>query len=123
MELSWSERQLVISEPDGVGIPGILCVPNGAERARVLMLHGITTSKNEYLDFFRELAHTLAGCGVGSLRIDFRGHGDSQVSSRAFTVASQCSDTYAALKWYLDLEPHSDVTYHVLGCSFGAPRL
>jgi pimeloyl-ACP methyl ester carboxylesterase len=83
------------------------------------MLHGITSQKNEYDDLFRLLAETLTSHGISTLRIDFRGHGESRVPSTQFTVVSQILDARAGLQWMLD-KTHLE-TSHLLGCSFGAP--
>lgn len=112
------ETHLTIVAPDGVQIPAIELRPPSAPIASILLLHGITTDKNEYGDFFIALADAFADLGIASLRIDFRGHGESCESSCAFSITSQVLDTISAVKWLTD---RFKVKVHLLGCSFGAP--
>ena len=47
----------------------------------VIMAHGLQGSKDEYLNTQLRIADELKKLGIGSLRIDFRGHGESEQSS------------------------------------------
>lgn len=86
----------------------------------VLWLHGITTDKNEYLDFFKDGVEFLANQGIDSLRIDFRGHGKSSGTSKDFSVIGQVIDAKTAIK-YIKNFYDNDIEIFLLGCSFGAP--
>jgi uncharacterized protein len=86
----------------------------------VLWLHGITVNKDEYLDFFKDGAEFLSTIGIDSLRIDFRGHGDSSGSSLDFSVIGQMLDVEAALN-YLTGYYKEKINLVIVGCSFGAP--
>src|SRR5512134_3521918 len=60
------------------GIKATLAVPDsGATGPAVVMLHGFGSSRNEVGDLFTQQAAALAAEGIASLRIDFRGYGES----------------------------------------------
>lgn len=113
------EEKLLVKSLDGISIPAVFCVSNGESRRALLFLHGITTQKDEYGDFFADLARAFAAQGIASLRIDFRGHGESAVPQREFSVASQICDTLAAVRWLSGRTACETVS--LLGCSFGCP--
>ena len=115
----FSSKRLKLRASDGIAIPGIVTRAHAVTRGGILMLHGITTHKNEYANFYGRLAAKLAQRGIESLRIDFRGHGDSRARTRDFTIASQVVDTVAAVDWLSEHAQHKRVTA-ILGSSFGA---
>ncbi len=69
----------------------------------ILWLHGITVNKDEYLNFFKEGAEYMAQKRIDSLRIDFRGHGDSSGTSLDFSIAGQMIDIDSAIKYIFQL--------------------
>jgi pimeloyl-ACP methyl ester carboxylesterase len=116
------ERQVVIPADDGTSIPAVLTAPSedySAVKRWIIMLHGITVSKDEHQGFYRRLARLLARNGVGSVRFDFRGHGDSAVPASGFTVSSQIMDALTVVNWTCSTVGSSRVTF--LGTSFGSP--
>ena len=90
----------------------------GAGRRAALMAHGLQGDKNEYKDTLAHLADRLEAAGAASLRIDFRGHGDSARPLSEFTLATQIQDLAAAVRWLAE-RGHSELT--LFGYSFGAP--
>jgi len=116
----YKETKLTISSAHGVKIPAIFAHDEiRPPQKGLLMLHGISTQKDEYLDFYRILAEGLARKGISTLRIDFRGHGESKVTPAGFTIASQLLDLVQSIRW---LEQHTGFQkVSVLGTSFGAP--
>lgn len=96
-----SEQPLQIGSFDGTAIPAILTLPDkrAHEGRLVVLLHGITTSKDEYQDAFKTLAQELAERGAASLRIDFRGHGDSSAASTSFAIGAQTLDILRSATW------------------------
>ena len=113
-------RRFDISAPDRVAIPAILRGgPSESASDCIVMLHGITTHKNEFGNFFGRMAELFANAGLPSIRFDFRGHGESRVSSRQFSVASQVIDCMSVIQWLNDLYDKPRV--HFLACSFGSP--
>ena len=69
------------------------------EKITVIMAHGLLGSKNEYLDTQARIAEKLEEHGIGSLRIDFCGHGDSERDLENFSLSSQIEDMSAAIEW------------------------
>ena len=90
----------------------------GAGGRAVLMAHGLMGDKNEYKDTLAHLAERLEAAGTATLRIDFRGHGDSAQPLTEFTLASQIQDLAAAVRWLIE-RGHTELT--LLGYSFGGP--
>jgi pimeloyl-ACP methyl ester carboxylesterase len=112
-------KKISLTTVDGINIAGTHTISDG--RAVVLWLHGITVNKDEYLDFFKEGASFLGQYGIDSLRIDFRGHGDSGGTSLDFTISGQMLDVEAA-KAYLNTHYRNrPIALSLVGCSFGAP--
>ena len=86
-------------------IPAIVNLPD-AEQAvpAVVLLHGTASHKNEVGNLYARLAAALAQVGIGSIRIDFAGTGDSPVSYRHYTLESAVRDASVALS-YLQSQP------------------
>ena len=110
-----TERNATIAAGD-CEIPAVYT--EGAGGRAVLMAHGLMGDKNEYKDTLALLADRLEAAGAASLRIDFRGHGDSARPLAEFSLASQIQDLAAAVRWLLE-RGHSELT--LFGYSFGAP--
>lgn len=84
--------------PNDVGdtLVGTLAVPPGATRAAVLC-HGFRDSKAAPL--LAEVAARLAAEGVASLRLDFRGCGESGGEWAFGNYAQEAADVAAAVAW------------------------
>lgn len=69
-------------------------IANGnTETARtVIMLHGFASSRNEVGGMYTRLANNLAKKGINSIRIDFRGFGDTKIKSTEATVLTMIED-------------------------------
>lgn len=90
------EHDLTVQTPDG-RIQGTLAVPEAREpRALVLMLHGFRGARNENGGMFRRTAHTFAGYGLASLRIDFIGSGKSGGAWADTRFSTQARDALRA---------------------------
>jgi pimeloyl-ACP methyl ester carboxylesterase len=109
----------ILTTCDGYNISAIHTVSK--KQKVVLWLHGITVDKNEYLNFFKDGADYLSMNGIDSLRIDFRGHGESEGTSKEFSIIGQNIDTKAAIKFITDYYSGANIEVYILGCSFGAP--
>ena len=106
----------------GNGVVGTLTKPADVtgDVPAVLLLHGFASSKDEVGDMYKRLAERLAAAGVASLRIDFRGGGDSSGDFADTTVTSQVEDAVQALE-YLQAQDGIDPNRTgVLGFSLGA---
>lgn len=113
-----TKKNICISTKDGEQIPAIY-EPGEEDKVTVVMAHGLQGSKNEYLDTQARIAEKLQEYGIGSLRIDFCGHGDSKRSLKNFSLTSQVDDLKESIKWLIDNK--GIVSIIMLGISFGAP--
>jgi len=89
-------REIRYRTLDGEKLAGILSIPKNPH-GFVLMMHGITESKDEYLGFYSKMAKSLHDNGVASLRFDFRGHGESTGSSLDISVIGDVLDIKASI--------------------------
>lgn len=113
-----TKKNLDIFSGKGEKIPAIY-IPSESGKITVVMAHGLQGSKNEYLDTQARIAEKLQEHGVGTLRIDFCGHGDSERDLKDFTLYSQVEDMVTAIEW---LKKENDINSIItLGISFGAP--
>lgn len=99
------ERRVEIAVPGGP-VVGTLELPEAEGPATaVLLLHGFTGSRDELgvagtnEGVFSRTARSLAENGMASLRIDFRGSGESGGEWRDTTFSGQIADAVAALDW------------------------
>jgi dipeptidyl aminopeptidase/acylaminoacyl peptidase len=68
---------------------------------------------------FRQIAETLAGCGIATLRLDDRGVGASEGDANAATAEDTAADTHAALH-FLRARPDIDARrLGLIGHSYG----
>lgn len=77
-------------------------------QAGVLMLHGFASHKDEVGDLFKHLALMLTHVEVASLRIDFRGWGESSGKMSETTIDRQLEDAqiaYEYLRSHLQFDP------------------
>jgi len=105
--------KVTISTPDGHELQAVheMC---GADRA-VLLCHGIASDK-EARGKYTSLARQLAERGFDSLRFDFRGHGESNITPAETSVAGMMIDLQTAAE-YLGLRY---ARVHVVAGSFAA---
>lgn len=102
------------------GIAATFNLPDGATLApAVLMLHGFGSSRDEVGGMYAREAAALATEGVASLRIDFRGFGDSDGDTSATTVQAQLADAAMALAALAGMEGIDPDRIGVLGFSMG----
>jgi alpha/beta superfamily hydrolase len=107
-----AEETVTIDTPLGPVI-GTLETPAGDPAPVVLLLHGFTGTRDELPvattdeGVFSRTARLLAEQGFASLRIDFRGSGESPGSFADTTFEGQVADGLAALDW-LEASPAVD---------------
>ncbi|MFE0015252.1 alpha/beta hydrolase family protein [Mesorhizobium sp. NPDC059054] len=102
------------------GIAGTLNLPDGAGKVpAVLMLHGFAGSRDEVASIYKREAEALAAKGIGSLRIDFRGFGESNGNAEDLTVDSQLEDALSSLSFLKGNEHIDPARLGVLGFSLG----
>lgn len=118
----FEERSCVILENDGQKIFGMLHCPLKATAKKtpaVLMCHGFAGNKSGRYRIYVSLAQELAKAGIASLRIDFRGSGDSEGDFSEMTVETEVSDVLKGLD-FLHSHPQVDPErIGLLGNSFG----
>ncbi len=108
-------------------IRGILTLPEGQSRnvPLVLLFHGFTGQKDE-MDvagtneaMFEMTARIFAENGIASLRIDFRGSGESEGAWEDTTFSGQISDAMAAISFVQSIPEINPNRIGVLGLSQG----
>ena len=90
----------------------------GNHAPAALLLHGFASSRNEVGDLYASLAKGLAEKGISSLRIDFRGWGESGYPMEKSTVANMLEDANEALSYLHSRKDVKSVAVHgfSLGC-------
>lgn len=104
---------------DSVKVYGTLCEAEH-QHTFAILLHGITTDRNEYLDFYRAVTERIFRRGVSSLRFDFRGHGKSQEEQSAFSPIGQVLDLIGAINFLAASKKADNCKLIAFGTSFGA---
>jgi hypothetical protein len=118
-----ADRILRIDTPAG-RLAATLTQPEAPPQAAVLMLHGYTGSRDEFRSAsgegtFTRAARLMAERGIASLRIDFRGSGDSDGAWADTTPGGQAQDAAAALSALADLPQAGGERPSILGFSMG----
>jgi len=112
-------QEVTFTTPDSITVFGTLHEVQDAEVMAVL-LHGITTDRNEYLNFYDVLAAKLADQNISSLRFDFRGHGASGEAQKTFSPIGQVLDLVGATNFLHGLDDSHKRKLVAFGTSFGA---
>jgi uncharacterized protein len=114
-------------QSEGQTVIGTLALPGGDPAPVVLLLHGFTGSRDELPipntedGVFSRTARLLAESGYASLRIDFRGSGESiaDMSYEATTFEGQVADALAAVEYLQSLDQVDGGDVFVIGWSQG----
>jgi uncharacterized protein len=85
----------------------------------VLMLHGFASFKDEVGDMYKRLAASLAEQGIASLRIDFRGWGESGGGMENSTVQGMVEDAETGYNYLAALDSVDASRIGVIGFSLG----
>lgn len=102
------QRECVVLENRGQKIFGVFHRPLLQENfPAILICHGLGGHKVGRYRIYVTLASRLAQLGIGSLRIDFRGSGDSEGDFSDMTIEGEVSDALMALD-YLRQQPGVD---------------
>jgi cephalosporin-C deacetylase-like acetyl esterase len=120
-------ESIVEFQNEGQTIVGTLAVPDGVEDPLpiVLLFHGFSGQRQELPilnteeAMFSRTARIFAEQGYASLRIDFRGSGESDGEWEDTTFSGQISDAIAALDYAAGLENIDPERIAVLGLSQG----
>lgn len=111
-------KTIYISNKKGIKIPTVY-IEGTIGKPIVIMAHGLQGSKDEYLDTQRRISERLNDFGFGSIRIDFRGHGNSKRGLEEFSLESQVEDLITIVEWIK--KRVQNVQIIPMGISFGAP--
>jgi len=118
--------EVVVEIPSQQGsIVGTLETPEAERAPVVLMLHGFLSSRDELAvantdeGVFARTARVLAENGIASLRIDFRGSGESSGAWEETTFSGQVSDALTAIDWLGSSDAVDGSRLAVLGWSQG----
>lgn len=94
------ERESIVLENHGQKIFGIIHKPKVAgPLPAVLMCHGLGGHKTGKYRLYVLLAEKLAEYGIATLRIDFRGCGDSEGHFSDMTIEGEVGDALLAIKY------------------------
>lgn len=111
---------------DGQKVVGTLALPDGVSNPPViLLLHGFTGKRDELEipsvkeGIFKRAARMWADKGIASLRIDFRGNGESGGKFEDMTLDGQVKDALAALDFLANGNEVDDDRMAVVGWSMG----
>lgn len=123
-----SREEVVRFEVDGQSIVGTLTLPESGEPAPVvLMLFGFLAHRGEWAITgteegpYARAARLWADRGIASLRVDYRGSGESAGSFAEATVSSEAADGTGAIE-FIKADPRLDgERLAVLGWSLGGP--
>ncbi len=111
--------ETVVDLPNG--IKGTLAQPDtGATGPAVVMLHGFGSSRDEVGGLFAQQAAALAAEGIASLRIDFRGYGESTGDMADTTLEGLIADAAEARTYLAGVDGVDPGRIGVVGYSFGA---
>lgn len=112
-----AESTVLTYESRGAQIPATLVTPDGLETYPVVVLiHGHGGSREENVGF-GAIADALAAQGIGSIRMDFPGCGESTESFQLNTMTNMKADVAAAIEYVKANVPASKIG--LLGYSMG----
>lgn len=122
-----STQNVVTLQSEGQDFVGTLLLPDGEPAPVVLLLHGFTGTRDELTipsteqGVFVHTANSLAAHGYASLRIDFRGSGEStsDFTYEATTFEGQVADAMAAVAYLRASDKVSSDDISVIGWSQG----
>lgn len=101
---------------DGTDLQGTFSGSRDSGEHVVVMVHGITSSRDE-LGLFSGFAAHLAQAGLPSFRFDYRCHGVNEAPIELLTLAGIVNDIEAAAAFASGLAGATHI--HVVGMSFG----
>jgi len=106
---------------NGKTLRGMMHIPDGAQGKvpMVAIFHGFTGNKMEPHFVFVKLSRQLEKAGIGSIRFDFYGSGESDGDFSEMTFSGELEDARQIIK-FIKNEPMADVeNIGILGLSMG----
>ncbi|MCE5294597.1 MAG: alpha/beta hydrolase [Chlamydiales bacterium] len=122
MKKSAEIRSAVTLESGGLKLFGVLHLPIEALQKKVpavMFCHGFGGNKSGKLRLAVRLAEELSRAGIASLRIDFRGSGDSEGDFADTTIQTQFEDAKIGLQYLLSLPNIDTDKIAIMGRSLG----
>lgn len=118
--MSYENRESLVFVNEGEKIFGVLHRPLSQKPYPVVLVcHGLGGNKTGKYRLYVHLAEMLTKRGIGCLRIDFRGSGDSEGDFSDMTIETEISDALMALQ-ILQNDPEVDrARIGIFGRSFG----
>jgi pimeloyl-ACP methyl ester carboxylesterase len=110
------EKKIYYQSKDKIKLCGIFSIPDKMNDF-VLLTHGITMDKNEYDDFYKDVAKALYTNGIGTFRFDYRAHGESEGKQREMTIIGELIDIESSMEKISEVWK-KQIT--IMGTSFGA---
>ncbi len=104
---------------DGEAVFGVLHLPEQMPAPGLIMCHGFTGHKAETHRLFVAAAREFSRHGLGVLRFDFRGSGDSAGEFQQMTVSREIADARAAFDFLASRSEVDAGRLGVLGLSLG----
>lgn len=118
------DRESIVFEIDGQKLFGVmhmpLNIPSKNKIPGVLMCHGLAGNKTGRFRIYVSLARALSKLGIASLRVDFRGCGDSDGDFSDSTVSGFLQDANVSLHKLINHERIDSSRIGIFGRSFGA---
>ena len=99
-------------------IPALFSIPAAEKYPVVLAVHGFSSSKSEY-GLYDELARQLSAKGIGVLRIDFPGCGESPEPFTAYTFRNMLDDMETAFDFLNSQQGADPDRFALQGYSMG----
>ena len=110
-------KHVEIVNKDGRVLRGYINIPENFTGELIVMFHGYTGHKTEHNGHFRTLTRMLDPKGIGTMRLDFSGNGESDGEFLDFTFDTLVSDASIMVEYALALEGVEKVS--LLGFSMG----
>ena len=102
-------------------IVGLLSLPKNKKPPIVIIIHGFKGAK-EYHPFANNSVKPLVDAGIGVLRIDCRGSGESDLEFKDMTIKSESEDVLTALKYVKTLDIDA-ARISLIGISMGVSAI
>lgn len=113
-------RECVVLENHGQKIFGVFHKPiHVTQFPAVLICHGFGGHKVGRYRLYVNIAQRLAEMGIGTLRIDFRGSGDSEGEFSEMTLEGETSDALRALHFLAEHAQVNESRIGMIGRSLG----
>ena len=112
--MNWTEKALKILQPNDAATQAILSTGSGSPTSMVVLCHGFLSNKNSHTN--TRLTELLVSLGIGTVRFDWVGMGESEEKFEDVTV-SACIRQLDSILGFLVSEGYQNLG--LIGSSFG----